>query len=851
MYFILKTTSIYQAVKIGKRLFFKYSKFFKTFFFILSLFFFSFFVYLSLSESGTKFILKKTLGGAILSFSFLLFVWHLDKFFESRLKNPALNYSLSQAVERTKEFNLASFLDYEAASVCFEAEKLAKKQKIKEGIPSEILLYQLLNPKNKEINFIFGRGGINLKEIREELKEKIKEKRNRWSDNQEFEKIILKSLETAFSRRKQRIGVGDILISFAKENDFFKGVLMLNDLNAQDIENLANWFEKSKKRIEKLKRFWEYENLIKKGSLGRDWASGYTIHLDKYSKDWREIIKRTGFREIVGHKKEINQIERILAKEELNNVLLVGEPGTGRKSIIEALSQRIFLGKSVPSLNYKRLLEVDLLALISEVKPPENPAAVLDMCFAEALMAGNVILVIDEFQNFVQETPREGEFDIAPVLTRYLNLPNFRIIAITTYEGLHRTIEKRPNLLQLFTKVETREISPQETLELLENLVPYFEHKYRAFIAYKSLKEIITLSSKYIASSPFPKKAIEVLDEAMAYVSSKKESILTTSHIKKVVSERTEIPLEDLEVKEKEILLNLEDLIHQRIIDQEEAVREISSALRRARAEIHTRKGPIGSFLFLGPTGVGKTETAKALSSIYFKGEENMIRLDMSEFQNLSDIEKLIGSEKIKGLLTTPVREKPFSLLLLDEIEKAHPNILNLFLQVLDEGWITDGLGRKVSFRETIIIATSNAGAEIIREDIKKDKNMDMVKEDLLDFILKRNIFRPEFINRFDSIVIFKPLDKKSLILIARLMLKKLKEKLLDKGIIFEITPELCEKIVNLSYNPAFGAREMRRVIQDKIENMFATLLLSGELKRGSRVKVNPENFNPIITSRA
>ena len=286
------------------------------------------------------------------------------------------------------------------------------------------------------------------------------------------------------------------------------------------------------------------------------------------------------------------------------------------------------------------------------------------------------------------------------------------------------------------------------------------------------------------------------------------------------------------------MLLKLEDLIHRRIINQDEAVKEVSSALRRARAEVTIKKKPMGTFLFLGPTGVGKTETSKALSEIYFGSEEKMIRLDMSEFQSIQDIPRLIGSPGEEGLLTTPVRESPFSLILLDEIEKAHPNILNLFLQVLDEGHLTDGQGRKVDFKNAIIIATSNAAAEIIWEALKTNKKLDIIKDDLLSYLFEKAIFRPEFINRFDGVVVFKPLTKENLFEIADLLLQKLKKNLKEKEIEFVISSALKERIVELGYDPKFGAREMKRVIQNKVENVLALALLSGELVRGQKVEV-------------
>jgi len=317
--------------------------------------------------------------------------------------------------------------------------------------------------------------------------------------------------------------------------------------------------------------------------------------------------------------------------------------------------------------------------------------------------------------------------------------------------------------------------------------------------------------------------------------------------VAKIITEKTRIPVGEIEVREREILLNLEDLIHRRIINQEEAVKEVSAALRRSRAEVTARKGPMGCFLFLGPTGVGKTETSKALSEIYFGSEERTIRLDMPEFQSVSDISRLIGSPGEEGLLTTKVREAPFSLVLLDEIEKAHPNILNLFLQVLDEGYLTDGLGRKVDFKNSIIVATSNAGYLLILEAIKQGVEWSQVKEKLLDELFEKAIFRPEFINRFDAVVVFRPLTKENLLDIAGLLLTKLKENLAQKDIEFSITDSLKEKIVELGYNPVFGAREMRRVIQDKVENILAQAILSGKLKRGDKVEIDPKDFKLLI----
>jgi ATP-dependent Clp protease ATP-binding subunit ClpC len=354
------------------------------------------------------------------------------------------------------------------------------------------------------------------------------------------------------------------------------------------------------------------------------------------------------------------------------------------------------------------------------------------------------------------------------------------------------------------------------------------------------------LTDRYIQDRPFPQKAIDILTEVLIYTKQKREKIVLPEYVDKIISERTEVPIGEIQEDEKKKLLELEQRIHQRVVDQEEGIRVISQAMRRARTGIKNRKRPIGSFLFLGPTGVGKTETSKALAEVYFGSDTKMIRLDMSEYQEISTINRLIGSaEKNEpGLLTKAVLDSPFSVILLDEIEKAHPNILNLFLQVLDEGFLTDAFGRKINFSESIIIGTSNAGAELIRQCVKQGRNLQTFKDDLIDYLMKQGIFRAELLNRFDATIVFKPLTHEHLIKIAVLMINDLTKRLLDgTGVRLVVSPELIEKIVRIGYKPEFGARPMRRVIQDEIESRVAKMILEQDLKRGDFVKIEPNEI--------
>lgn len=843
MQFQLKKTAIWQAIRWEKV--FKFAKALKIIclllFFILVLW--CLFGYFGL---GKSFDSLKSLTALVVVFLCLAIIFGEAKiFFEKKLKNPGLKYSLKQVLQNPDEFNFAAFLDFQAAKICQKAISWAKRHS--QVSQKDALLYCLAGSRPKEIIFVFQRAELDLKALRNFIQAQIaKVKEEKEVD---FEKIITEAASQAQQNSRLRITPGDIFSAFSSFDPVLEKFLIEVDFRKEDIKNLVNWFYKIQHKREQFSCWWSYENLLRKGSLGKDFSAGYTITLDRFSQDLRDKISRNVFREVVGHQEEIKQAERILEKEQMKNVLLVGEPGTGRGSIIEALAQRAFLGISAPSVNYKRILQFDVSGLTSQAEAQGQAEALLEKCFSEVIQAKNVILAINDFHNYVAQNSQPGMINISGIMARYLPLPSFQVIAVTTFEGFHTYIERNSSFSNLFEKVEVGEISEGDTLFLMEQYVPLFELKHKRYIGFRALKEILKMSSRYLAQTPFPEKAIRLLDEAMVYLKMyTKDHILQPKHIQKVVSEKTKIPLEALEGKEKQTLLNLEDLIHARLINQEEAVREVASALRRARSEVNLKSGPIGSFLFLGPTGVGKTETAKALAAIYFGKEQSMVRLDMSEFQAIEDIKRLIGTSQENGLLTTKVKETPFCLLLLDELEKAHPNILNLFLQVLDEGWVTDGLGRKVDFKNTIIIATSNAAAEIIMEDVKLGRDLVQTKEHVFNYVFQQRLLRPEFINRFDAVILFKPLGKEELLQIANLMLAKLAKNLLDKGIKFEITPELKQKVMELSFNPAFGAREMKRIMQDKVENALAKALLLGELKRGCKVAIDPMDFSLKIS---
>jgi len=847
--FDLKGAAIFRAVKWARNPFFVLARFLKRPLIFLFSIFLILFLYGFFTERFSNYYLSNLLGISILSLTVSLIFWLVDAFLNSKLKNPFPGNEgkklLDKAIKNPQRFNLAEFLDFGAAKVIWQATNFCRKKNLSQIQPEVIFYFALEEWPDADI--VFSRALLDFKGIKKGLKNYLDNLKGEKFQNilsEDSQRVILDSAIIAQKRDRGNIGIGDIIISQSKIDKTFVKYLVASDIKTEDIENLIFWLESLDEKIIESKKWWGYKNLAKKGSIAKEWSAGYTILLDRFAIDWTEVIKKRGFEEIIGHKKTIEQIERVLARSDINNALLIGEPGSGRGSIIQAIAQKSLFGESLPPVNYKRVVELDMTSLLAQIENPEEVENILDNILKEIVSAGNIILVINEFHNFVGQLVRPGIVDISGVLAPYLKSPKLQIVAVTTYTGLHKYIEQNPSILSLFEKVEVIEISEGDTLLLLQNLALSLEKKYKRFVTYRALREIIFDTAKYMPTIPFPKKAMDILDEVMIYVvQSTKDKLVLPEHVAKIISDKTQIPVGEVGKEERDILLNLENLLHQRIINQEEAVTEVATAMRRARAEVTIRKGPMGAFLFLGPTGVGKTETSKALAEIYFGSEEKMIRLDMSEFQTVGDISRLIGSPEEEGLLTTKVRENPFSLILLDEIEKAHTNILNLFLQVFDEGHLTDGLGRKVDFKNTLIISTSNAGYQIILEALKRGKLMSSIKEELIDFLFKEVIFKPEFINRFDSVVVFKSLTKDNLLGIAGLLLNKLKKNLENKGIEFEITEELKEKIVELGYSPVFGAREMRRVIQDKVENVLANALLSGEIKRGDRIEMNSSTF--------
>jgi len=495
----------------------------------------------------------------------------------------------------------------------------------------------------------------------------------------------------------------------------------------------------------------------------------------------------------------------------------------------------------LPNLRYLRVLYLDIGALIAGTQNRGEIEERFKRVMSEIQSAGNVILYIDEIQNLAGAQVADRPIDLTGLAVEALSSSRIHVISSVTTANFRRYIETRPTFLELFEKMDVIELSKNETIRALEKISLHLEKQFKITITYKAIVEAVNLSNTYIQGKVLPGKAIDLLEESCTNAATAGKRVLEKDEIEKSITAKTGIPVGRAKKEEGKVLLGLEDVLHKRVVGQEEAIKAVADALRRARVMVREKERPIGTFLFLGPTGVGKTQTAKTIASTYFGSETSMVRLDMSEFSQGDSIDLLIGSKNGNqaGQLTEAVKRKPYTLILLDELEKANRDVLNLFLQVFDDGRIVDVDGAVVKFSETIIIATSNAGSELIRERIQKNVLIPQLKTELLEYLQREKIFSPEFLNRFDEVVVFKPLTLLEIVKVAQIELSELEIRLEAKDIGFEITPRALDFVAKAGYNPVYGARPLKRVIQDSLEAQIAKLILSESLKRGQRVSVD------------
>ena len=583
---------------------------------------------------------------------------------------------------------------------------------------------------------------------------------------------------------------------------------------------------------------------IHSGGIARDLAFGFTPTLQHFATNLssRYYGNDTHIQQAENHQ-IIDQIIQTFSKGGRQNVALIGAYGSGRSTIVNYLAQTLLNADAkIPSnVKFRQIYSLDVSSLISSAKDRGELEYILIKIFNEIYSAKNIILCLKNAHLFFEEGP--GSIDISNTLTPIIQSGSIRMILIMDDQKFLEISAKNPALASSLNKIMVHPSNHDETIKILMDQVPYFEHQKGVIYTYKSLTTAYRLSEQYIHDVEMPGRAKLLLESAASFANN---GLVTEKSVETAVENSYGVKVKVAEEQEdREKLLNLEQLIHERMVDQEEAVKSVSNALRRAGAGVKNQSRPIGTFLFLGPTGVGKTELAKALSQVYFDGEDNIIRLDMNEFVSADDVSRLIKDGASDSLsLTAQVMKQPFSVILLDEIEKAHPSVLTTLLQVLDEGILRDEKNREISFRDAIIIATSNAGANTIREKIESGININDFKEELIDSLISSGEFKPEFLNRFDEICLFKPLSKEDLVQVLDLIIASTNKTLSTQKISVSVTPEAKQILIDQGYDPKMGARPMRRIVQKTVENIVAAAILSGAAQPGSTLTITPNEIN-------
>lgn len=637
-----------------------------------------------------------------------------------------------------------------------------------------------------------------------------------------------------------------------------------------------------------------------------------TETLDKFSRDMTALAKQGKFDPIVGREQEIERIIRILSRRTKNNPCLMGDPGVGKTAIVEGLAQKISDGNVPDTLRHKRILSLDLSAMVAGSKYRGEFEERMKKALEDVKAAGNIILFIDEIHTVIGAGAAEGAIDASNILKPALARGEIQLIGATTLEEYRKHIEKDAAFERRFQPVRVEEPTEAVAVQMLTALKDPYEMHHRVRISDEAIAAAVRLSARYVTERFLPDKAIDLIDEAasclrlsaytaptsikelearIAELEQEKETaikteefeqaaeikklqdglrtslkaakrawesthdsgeiVVTADNVAEIVSRWTGIPVQSMQEEESQRLLHLEEVLHKRVIGQDEAVKALAKAVRRGRVGLKDRNRPIGSFLFLGPTGVGKTELSKALAEALFGDENAMVRIDMSEYMEKHSVSRMVGSPpgyvgyEEGGQLSEKVRRNPYSVVLFDEIEKASPEVFNILLQVLDDGHITDGQGRTVDFKNTVIIMTSNAGARSIAAPKRlgftsvetPEQSYEMMKKGVMDEI--KTIFKPEFLNRIDDIIVFHPLEQEEITRIVRLltdvMAKRVKE---NMNITVSFTKKAIEKIAEEGYDKAYGARPLRRAIQSKIEDAFAEEYLLGNIKAGDKVSV-------------
>lgn len=711
--------------------------------------------------------------------------------------------------------------------------------------------------------------------------------------------------EQAEQLNATKIGTEHLLLALVQSEDILSSrILLALDTDVAEVRKVT------------LRKLGVNPSTQNRRNKQRQASSEGTPTLDSVARDLTAMASEGKIDPMVGRENEVRRVIQILSRRTKNNPVLIGEPGVGKTAIAEGLAQKIIDGDVPSDMENKRLMMLEMGALVAGTKYRGEFEDRLKKVIEEIRADGKIILFIDELHTLIGAGGAEGAIDASNILKPALARGELQTIGATTLNEYQKYIETDAALERRFAKVEVNEPTQDEAIQILKGIRSKYEEHHQVNITDDAIEQAVSLSARYISDRFLPDKAIDLIDEAAAKIridasekqikkesnedkleklKNAKEAAIndqdfekaaeirqkemklrrkieraeakqdqndakpeyalseTGEDVAQIVSDWTGVPLTQMKQTESERLINLEKILHERVIGQDEAVSSVARAIRRARSGLKSPKRPIGSFMFLGPTGVGKTELAKTLADVMFGSEDNMIRIDMSEYMERYSTSRLVGSAPgyvgydEGGQLTEQVRRKPYSVVLFDEVEKAHPDVFNLLLQVFDDGFLTDSKGRRVDFRNTIIIMTSNLGATALRDEKSVGFGAQSVAEDYgamaskVREVLKQS-FRPEFLNRIDETIVFHSLTKPELHQIVKLMTKDVIQRMSEQGINTKFTPGAIDVVAEAGFDPEYGARPIRRALQTKVEDQLSELMLSGEAKVGDDVTVGARN---------
>ncbi len=653
----------------------------------------------------------------------------------------------------------------------------------------------------------------------------------------DMDAVWQEAIRLADLTQSQLIEPGQVAAALLRTSPAVQAILVQLKSSTDDVQQIALWLGRMLSGIRTAKPYF--------GGIGRDWANGFIPHLSQYGQNISLSIERSGahygwLMESPG----VQAIKKSFAQGD-SAIALIGEEGVGKSSQVNALAQLLLQDNNDHRLEHRQIISLNPSLILSQAHHSGELERIIITLLEEAIHAGHIILFLDDAQLFFRSGI--GSFDITQILLPIVQARALQLVLAMTPRDYQQLKTDNAAFAGLLTPIVLTEPDEAGVMRVLEDTASGLEIRHGVLIAYDALREAYRLSGRYEQEVAYPGKAIRLLEQSLTHT---ENGVITVVSVQSAIEQTRGVKVGTAAPVEAGQLLHLEEAIHKRMVNQSRAVTVVANALRRARAGVANPKRPIGSFLFLGPTGVGKTELARSIAATYFGAVERMIRLDMSEYQQPGDVSRLLaGGQQEKASLILAIRQQPFSVVLLDELEKAHPNVLNLLLQLLDEGQLTDTDGRSASFKDAIIIATSNAGANIIREQIERDAELASFEKQFINQLITSQQFKPELLNRFDEIVLFRPLTPPELLEVVSLMMSEVNATLANQNITVELTQAAAQKVVETGYDPRLGARPMRRALQSIVEDSIAARILSGQTNPGDHVVLDLPDIDHKLKS--